>query len=61
MKVTIELDELIVRAIADTQAAEVAYDWFDCGDGTPDATALYSRAFEDGMNYLLNLINHQKG
>lgn len=55
MKVTINLDDNIIYAIAKTQADNNAYDWFE--DNAGDANALYENAFAEGMKHLLNIIN----
>ena len=64
MKVTIELNDAIINAIAETTANDVALSWWDaCGLDTDDAPigslksdvikCLYKNAFGDGIRFLL--------
>lgn len=64
MKVTIELNDTIIDAIAQTTANEVALSWWDaCGLDTKDAPicslksdvikCLYKHAFGDGIRFLV--------
>ena len=64
MKVTIELNDAIIDAIAETTANEVALSWWDaCGldtNGTPISElkssvikCLYKNAFGDGIRFLV--------
>ena len=64
MKVTIELNDAIIDAIAQTTANEVALSWWEaCGLNTNDSPisslkndvikCLYRNAFGDGIRFLL--------
>lgn len=64
MKVTIELNDTIIDAIAQTTANDVALSWWDaCGLDTKDAPigslksdvikCLYKNAFGDGIRFLV--------
>ena len=59
MKVTIELDEDIIYAIAQKKGIENGYDW-SCNEDFKDINYAYALAFQDGMEYILNLINQQE-
>lgn len=65
MKVTIELNDAIIDAIAQTTANEVALSWWDaCGLDTDDTPisplksdiikCLYKHAFGDGIRFLVD-------
>lgn len=56
MKVTIELNEMIIEAIAYSQAEKNAYDKLSEDGVKDDLTEMYAVAFADGMEYLMNLI-----
>lgn len=65
MKVTLELNDTIIDAIAQTAANDVALSWWDaCGLDTDDAPisslksdvikCLYKHAFGDGIRFLVD-------
>ena len=66
MKVTIELNDYIIDAIAQTQANNVALSWWDaCGieetHSTPQMKEtikiLYKNAFGDGIRFISDCLN----
>lgn len=59
MKVTLELDEDIIYAIAQKKGIENGYRRLSDPEVDGDLTAMYAAAFSDGMTYLLELF--QKG
>ena len=58
MKVTIELTDDIIYAIAQKKGTENGYDW-SCMDDFNDVNAAYASAFEDGMRYVIDIVNQQ--
>ena len=58
MKVTIELEDHILWAIAKKQGEIKGYDW-SCDNQDYTVNDQYAAAFEDGMRYMLDLIDQQ--
>ena len=56
MKVTVELDKYMVKAIADRIALDRAYDWGTNPDWKDDLNELYAAAFAEGMDYVIKLV-----
>jgi len=56
MKVTIELDDDIIYAIAQKQGVKRGYDCLSNPDVDGDLTQMYAAAFEEGMHYVIELI-----
>lgn len=59
MKVTIELDDDIIYAIANKKGVENGYTRLSEEGISDDLNAMYAAAFEDGMHYMLDLINQK--
>lgn len=55
MKVTLELDDALIDAIADKVSLEEAYDWGSNPDTEGDLNAQFADAFARGMRYLLKI------
>ena len=56
MKVTIELDDDIIYAIAQKQGVKRGYDCLSDPDVEGNLSLMYAAAFEEGMRYVIDLI-----
>lgn len=56
MKVTIELDDDIIYAIAQKQGIKRGYDCLTEPDVDGNLSLMYAAAFEEGMHYVIDLI-----
>lgn len=61
MKVTIELDDDIIYAIAQKKGVENGYKALSDPDVEGDLTQMYAIPFADGMRYVLTLIEQNNG
>lgn len=61
MKVTIELDDDIIYAIAQKKGVENGYNALSDPDVDGDLTQMYAIPFADGMRYVLTLIEQSNG
>lgn len=66
MKVTIELNDAIINALAITQAEGCALSWYDACTNrevptTNDKITLYKAAYRDGMQDLFEMIKNMEG
>ena len=57
MKISLELNDKIIKAIANIMADENAYDKLE---GWDDLNEMYAIAFEDGVKWVLTQIGEQK-
>lgn len=58
MKVTIELTDSLLEAIAEQEALEHAYD--TAVESNDSADIFYARAFYDGATFVLNQLKNQE-
>lgn len=57
MKITIELTDLVLEAIAEQEALEHAYD--TAVESNDSADKFYARAFYDGATFVLNQLKKE--
>jgi hypothetical protein len=57
MTVTVDLDDDIIYAIAQKQGVKRGYDCLTDPDVDGNLTLMYAAAFEEGMRYIIDLID----